>query len=183
MATQPFPADETFPILPPDSEPPDADEALSLQDALDDPDLEDVAQDPPAPLGRTPAVDFVQRTFVPNTAGGPLMLYGDDSLRQWIEKCLRTRRGDNEACHPDFGLDELIFDLVDGGVFDEAAAAQYQAMVERALPVHPAIAEVQEFDVEYSDGDDAARARLVASKVTEGEDPLVLDDLLIPMGA
>lgn len=180
MSSQPF-SDEEFPVLPPESEPPDADEALSLQDALADSDDLDVDQDPPVPLGRTPAIDFVQRTFVPNTAGGPLMLYGDESLRQWIEKCLRTRRGDSPAVHPDFGLDALIFDLVDGGIFDESAAAEYQAIVERALPVHPAIASVDEFDVDYSDGDDAATARIVVAKVAEGEDPLELD-LSIPIG-
>jgi phage baseplate assembly protein W len=154
-----------------DSGPLDPDVELTLQDALADPD-ETVSDDQPIPLGRTPAIDFVQRRMIPNTSGGPLMLYGEDALAQWIEKCLRTRRGDNAACHPDFGVDALLFDLVDGGTLDDSAVAQYQAIVERALSVHPAIESVAEFHIDYDLDDDAATTYMRIVRVSGAGDPV-----------
>lgn len=183
MATSPDPLalDEGFAVLPPESEPPEPDEALTLEDALADPIDLDVDQDPPAVLGRAPAIDFAQRRFVPSTAGGPLMIYGTDTLAQWVEKCLRTRRGENPACDPDFGLDALLEDLLDGGPFDGGAAAEYEAIAERALTVHPAIDSVEEWTVDYAEGDDAAFISVRIVPAAEGTDPLDFD-VTLPVG-
>jgi hypothetical protein len=172
---------EGFAVLAPESEPPDADESLSIEDALANPDALSVTQDPPAPLGRAPAIDFVQRQFVPNTAGAPLMIYGTDTLAQWVGKALRTRRGENPACDPDFGLDALFEDMLDGGPFDAAAAAEYEGIVERALTVHPAVESIEEWSVDYAPGDDAALASLRVIPTAEGEDPLDLE-VTLPIG-
>lgn len=182
MAVDGTTLDEGFEVLPPDSEPPDPDEALSLEEALADPTVLDPEQDPPVALGRAPAIDFVQRRFIPNTAGGPLMVYGIDTLAQWVEKCLRTRRGENPACHPDFGLDVMLTDLLDGGPFDAGAVAEFEAIVERALSLHPAIDSIDEWQPIYTDlDDDSAQIRFTVIPTVEGEDPLELD-VTLPMG-
>lgn len=173
--------DEGFALLPAGTEPPDPDAALSLEQALVDPGALPTELGAPVPLGRAPAIDFVQRRFIPQTAGGPLMLYGLATLGQWVEKCLRTRRGENAACDPEFGLDALFEDLIDGGPYDAGAAAEFEAIVERALAVHPVIDSITEWSIAYTDGDDAAFASFRVIPVTEGSDPIALD-VSIPVG-
>lgn len=174
--TDPTLLDDGFDVLPLGTEPLTADDALTLEDTLADPDALVTTQDPPAPLGRAPAIDFVQRTFIPNTAGGPLMVYGLDTLRQWVEKCCRTRRGENPACHPDFGVDQLFSDMIDGSPYDESVAAQFEAIVERALSVHPFIDSIDEWQIVYAqDDDDFAAVKFVVIPTAEGEDPVDID--------
>lgn len=167
--------DEGFDLLPDATEPPDPATALSLEDTLVDPNQIATVQGPPVPLGRAPAIDFVQHKFVPSAAGGPLMVYGLDTLKQWVEKCLLTRRGENAACHPDFGLDSLLQDLIDGGPFDSGAVAEYEAIVERALTVHADIDSIDGWAVDYEAGDDAAVVSFSITRVTQGVDPLDID--------
>lgn len=175
-------AADTFPILPPGADPLDSTAALSLQDALADPDAELVETTPPVPLGRTPAMDLVERRFVPNNrTGGPLMLYGLDTLQQWVEKCLRTRRGDNVACNPEFGVDRLLLDITDGQPMDDSAAAEYEAIVGRALSVHPAIASVENWTWDFDDDSDAATAGFTVMVVRDGQEPEELD-ITVPVG-
>lgn len=182
--TDPTLTDDGFDVLPPSTEPPTADDALTLEDTLADPSLLDQEQDPPPPLGRTPAIDFVQRTFVPNTAGGPLMLYGLDTLRQWVEKCCRTRRGENPACDPQFGLDRLFADMIDGTPFDEAVAAEFEGIVERAVAIHPFLDSIDEWEIDYiNDDDDFATVRFVVMPVQQGQDPVDIDIQLPATGA
>lgn len=175
--------DEGFSILPPGSDPPTADEQLTLEDTLAGANALDVTQSPPTPLGRAPAIDFVQQTFIPNTAGGPLMIYGQDTLRQWVQKCIRTRRGENPACDPNFGLDKLFSDMIDGEPYDESVAAEYEAIVLRALSVHPAIDSIEEWAIDYLDGDDAAFVSFTVIPTAEGVDPLNIDVQLPATGA
>lgn len=181
--TDPTLTDDGFDVLPPETEPPAGDEALTLEDALVDPSLLAPDQNPPVALGRAPAIDFVQRTFLPGAAGGPLMLYGLDTLAQWVEKCLRTRRGENPACDPNFGLDRLFSDMIDGSPYDESVAAEYETIVERALSVHPYIDSIDEFDISYTDGDDAVFISLTVIPMAEGSDPLNIDVQLPATGA
>lgn len=183
MATGALTDDEGFALLPDATEPPDADTALSLEDSLVDPNaIITTQQSPPAPLGRAPALDFAQRRFIPSTAGGPLMIYGTATLGQWVEKCMRTRRGENKACDPDFGLDALFQDLIDGGPYDAGAAAEFEDIVARALTVHPAIDSIADWQVTYEAGDDAAFTQLTVIPADEGVDPLDLD-VRLPLGA
>jgi phage baseplate assembly protein W len=182
-ANDPTLTDEGFDLLPAVSDPPNADQMLTLQEQLADPIALDPQQDPPAPLGRAPAVDFAQRTFIPNTAGGPLMIYGDDTLRQWVQKCLRTRRGENPACDENFGCDLLLLDLIDGSPYDEAVAAQFEDIVARALSVHPAIDSIEGWSIDHQPDDDAAFLSFTVIKAAEGEDPLDIDVQLPATGA
>jgi hypothetical protein len=181
--------DEGYSPLEAGVEPPDADEELALEDELaGSDDALIVEQEPPAPLGRTPAIDFVERTFVPSLAGGPLMLYGLDTLGQWVEKCLRTRRGAHPAVHPDFGVDITPSDLMDGGPADPAELAEAEDDWTRALLVHPRISEVDEWDFDIDPDDDAVYVtfRVVPEGDSDNDDPeqetLTFDRLRLTTG-
>lgn len=181
--TDPTLTDEGFDVLPASTEPPTGDEALTLEDTLADPDALSTQQLPPPSLGRAPAIDFAQRTFIPGTAGGPLMLYGTDTLKQWIEKCCRTRRGENPAVDENFGLDRLFIDMIDGSPYDESVAAEFEDIVARALSVHPSIDSVEDWSIDYQDDDDAAFVSFVVIRVAQGQDPLNIDVQLPATGA
>lgn len=165
--------DEGFDPLPALSEPPDPDTELSIQDAIADSattTIEPVAE--PTPLGRAPAYNFLEPRLVPGVAGGPLMTRGYDTLATWIEKCLRTRRGENPAVDPDFGCEILVEDLLsEGEPFDPSAIAEYTAAIERALLVHPRIASVDDFEVDGSLDDDAATIAFHVSDTDETSFP------------
>jgi hypothetical protein len=162
--------DEAFSPLPALTEPLDPAAELTLEDALADqsgPVVE--APGPPAPLGRAPAYDFVQRRFVPGVAGGPLMTRGIATLATWVEKSLRTRRGENPAVAPGFGCDILAEDLLEEGEpFDASMVAEYVAAIERALLEHPRISDVEGLSVDGSEDDDAVL--LSMRVVTDGDD-------------
>lgn len=175
--------DDGYDVLPASTAPVSETEALTLEDALADPQALDAPQNPPAPLGRTPAIDFAEQTFVPSTASGPLMLYGDDTLKQWVDKCLRTRRGENPACDPQFGCDLLFQDMIDGNPYDESTAAVYEDIVSRALSVHPDIDSIEDFAIDYADGDEAAFVTFAVIKTAAGQDPLNVDVQLPATGA
>jgi hypothetical protein len=147
--------DEGFEPVPALTEPASADDELTLEDALADDAAVVVGAEPPVPLGRAPAFDFRERRFAPGLAGGPLMTHGTQTLQTWVEKCIRTRRGESPAVDPDFGLDLLAEDLLEEGVpYDPAAVAEYVAAIERGLTVHPRIASVDDIQVTYDDPDD-----------------------------
>ena len=181
--TDPTLTNEGYQLLPAGSEPPSADDALALEDTLANPDALAVAQRPPVPLGRAPAIDFAARRFVPNTAGGPLMIYGIDTLKQWAQKCLKTRRGENPAVDPEFGMDRLFVDLIDGSPYDESTFAEFESIAERALSVHPDIDAVDEWTIDYTADDDAAFVSFVVIPAADGEDPLSIDVSLPATGA
>jgi hypothetical protein len=186
VADDPNLLDEGFELVPPDSDPPDAQAELDLEDALasgDDVSFA-ITEDAPPPLGRSYAWDFIEHRVVPGQAGGPLMTYGLDTLATWIEKCLRTRRGENPAVDPDFGVEIMPSDLLDGGPFDGGAIAEYEDSVKRALLVHPRIADV-EFgagSVSYTDGDDAVFVNMRVIPEGDDLDELTVDNLALPLG-
>jgi hypothetical protein len=159
--------DVTDPALPADQ--------LSLLDQLADPASPVTQAQEPPPLGRTYVFDFVNQTLVPTIAGGPLMAYGLDALKQWIGKTLITDR----AAAPvhmanDYGLDGAN-EFIDGTPFDAARAAELEALISDALTQHPRISAITDFEVDYDDGlesgntpDDAMFVSFVV--VPEGND-------------
>lgn len=174
--------DEGFSPLPEFAEPLDPLDELTLDDALAEEDERqrvDVAE-PPAPLGRAPAFDFGAQRFIPSVSGGPLMTRGRATLQTWVEKCLRTKRGEAPAVHPDFGCDMTVEDLLEEGEpFDAAAVTEYTDAVRRALLVHPRITDVEGLSVEGSLDDEAVFVSLTV--ITDDEDlgELVIDSLRI----
>lgn len=166
MAT---PENEGFSPLPALTEPPDPDRELELQDALAD-DAGTVEESvPPAPLGRAPAYDFIAHRLLPGAAGGPLMTRGLETLATWIEKCLRTRRGESPAVDPDFGCDLIAEDILsEGDPFDAAAIAELTAAAERALLMHPRLTSIETFRIEHDPDDDAVFVTLAGE--VDGDD-------------
>jgi hypothetical protein len=170
-----------FAAIPPAGPAFDVEEELELEDALTGARPVVLAQAPPAPLGRTPAYDFVNGRFLPRGAGGPVMLRGLDALGQWVVKCLHTDRGGALAVHPDFGL-EGASDLLDGGPFDESASAELYDRVQQALLVHPRITSVEEWQVDYEAGDDFIRISFRVVPEGDDEGDLTFDDFPLPIG-
>lgn len=175
--------DEGFDPVPALSEPPSAEEELRLQDALADSPAITVGSAPPVPLGRAPAYDFAAHRMVPGTSGGPLMTRGTETLKTWIEKCIRTRRGENEAVDANFGLDMLAEDLLEEGApYDPSAVAEYLSAVERGLTVHPRVLGIEDLDLVYdSPDDDAVFLKFRVVTVGDDVDELTFDRL--PVGA
>jgi Protein of unknown function (DUF2634) len=167
--------DEGFSPLPAFSQPVDPLAELTLEDALADDEQPAEIPAPPAPLGRAPAYDFIEHRFIPSVAGGPLMTRGTATLATWVEKCLRTRRGESPAVDPDFGCDIVAEDLLEEGEpFDASAVAEYVDAIKRALLTHPRISDIEGLSVEGSEDDDAVIISLRV--VTDGDD---LSDLTI----
>jgi hypothetical protein len=161
--------DEGFEPVPALTEPLAPDDELTLQDALADPSTAPVSVSPPAPLGRAPAFDFIDHRLVPGVAGGPLMTRGVPTLATWIEKCLRTRRGENPAVDANFGCDILAEDLLGEGLpFDPSAVAEYAAAIDRALRVHPRITGVENIAIDGDLDDDAVSVSFTAT--IDGDD-------------
>lgn len=174
--------DEGFEIVPAGVEPVGAAEELALQDVLAAGSADVVERQAPPPLGRAPAYDFAERRFVPGQAGGPLTLTGMSQLAQWVEKCLRTRRGENPAVDPDFGVTILGEDLLDGGVLDDSALGEAYEDWEQALLVHPRISAVEAMTISAHPDDDFI---LFTTRVTPeglGDEVLAIDELLLPIG-
>jgi hypothetical protein len=162
-------SDETFDPLPALTEPPDPSTELTMQDALADAQPDDATTPPPTPLGRAPAYDFAQHRMLPGGFGGPLMTRGRGTLQTWVEKCVRTRRGENPAVDPDFGCDITVEDLLEeGGPYDAATVAEYLAAVERALLAHPRITGIDDLDVQGGADDDAVFLSFTVA--TDGDD-------------
>lgn len=168
-------------LLPPTLDPVDADDLLGEDEDrnVSDVELETVTL---APLGRAPAYDFVERRFIPGIGGGPLMIYLLETLMQWVEKCLRTRRGESPAVHPDFGVDVLPEDLLDGDVLDMSELAEAYTDWDRALLVHPRIAETDEWNADYEEGDDAVYVSFRVIPDGDDLDDLIVKRLALPIG-
>lgn len=123
----------------------------------------------PLPLGRSWALDFAQRRFIPGTAGGPLAVRGDDTLRQWVEKCLRTPRGGAPAVDPQFGVDVLPHEVFDGGPFDLDVATEAMRDWRTAIEQHPRVVSVEDMRMDGSlDSDVAVLSFRVLTEGTTG---------------
>jgi hypothetical protein len=170
--------DEGFEITPPGLEALDADEQLALEDEIEEAPFAGVEVGPqePPPLGRTPAYDFIARTFRPARSGGPLLISGRATLAQWVEKCLLTRRGESPAVDPSFGVNIHPYDILDGGVFEEAAFAEATADWTRAILVHPHVSAVEDWDIQSVE--DGTAAAVFVRVIPEG---LVEQDITVAL--
>lgn len=103
-----------------------------------------VQEEPPHPVGRSFAYDFVKRRFyLAPSAHGPLETHGIETLRMWIEKCMRTARGAHPIYSDDYGI-ELPGDFIGGGVaaFPDDV---YEQAIRDGLTAHPRISDIQNF--------------------------------------
>lgn len=132
--------------------PDEADDAFQLaEEGIDADDLVVSVEPPPAPLGRSWAFDFAAKRFV--MAGHePIETRRDQTLRYWIEKCLRTPQGALAIEPADYGFDNPT--EIFGGQFDEADTGVLEDKVREALLFHPAITGITEFSAEQDTEDE-----------------------------
>lgn len=141
-------------FVPVTDEPPDPVDALqSLESALTafaaPPDLI-VAAEPPPPVGRAWAYDWQDRRFHTAGASSPLTVRGMQTLRGWIEKCLRTERGAHPVHPPGYGL---VGGVGIGGPVG-VVAPDLEGRVREALTFHPRISDVTNFSYDHDPDDD-----------------------------
>ena len=138
---------------------PDDERALTAaQEAgqLAEPEIADspplvVVEPEPTTIGKSWAFDFVTERFVPVRTGGVVATRGRETLRFWVEKCLRTPRRAFPIYDDGYGL-EGGYDLI-GGQHDPGEAADLGKRIEDALLYHPNITAVTGFNP-YFDPDD-----------------------------
>jgi hypothetical protein len=153
--SQAFPepeADNVPSLLPVQEEPLDAQEEFdrfeeSFNEAQRQPDLV-VQEEPPHPVGRGWAFDFLKREFViAPTSHGPLETIRIETLRNWIEKCLRTARGTYPIYSDDYGI-ETPGDFI-GGPVSQFPDQVYEDAIREALTAHERITEIDQFEAVY----------------------------------
>lgn len=153
--------DEIFPDDDPESD-------IALTDALDgEDDLEVTVEPPPAPLGHSAAFDFTSGRFL--TSGhAPRTVRGLDTLRGWVEKCLRTHEGAHPV-HPEgYGLAEPISSYLDDGA--DIGVAELEEAITEALLFHPAIKRIENMDTELGDTPDGDLAVNISFTVITDDD-------------
>lgn len=135
-----------------DELPDDADAAFATaEEGVDGADLQVTVEPPPAPVGRSWAFDFTTKRFV--MAGhSPIETRRTQTLRYWIEKCLRTPQGGVSIEPADYGFDDPT--NIFGDQFDSADIATLEERVREALLFHPSITGIEEFVVEQSTEDE-----------------------------
>ena len=163
-------------LLPPGTEAPEGDVALAEQAESDEdaPGI-DLGEERPVPVGTTWAYDFVRRRFL---ADGPVpqVIGGRAAQRQAIEKALRTPRGVFVVCGPDFGID-VDREVINGGPFDAAAFAEWEAAARDAIEAFPWVLEISDFEGATEDGDDAAFVSfIVTAEGTDDDDADIVFD-------
>lgn len=129
--------------------------------------------DAPPVIGKSWAFDFLQERFIPTSTGGVQATHGLVTLRYWVEKCLRTPRGQYAIYSQEYGV-EGLHDMV-GFVLDDEGIEQMREAIKDALTNHPVITDVINFET-GSDPDD--ETLLVSfTVVTADGDWLPLNDL------
>lgn len=103
--------------------------------------------DDPPPIGKGWAFDHALRRFRRGSSGSsPLPTFGDQTLKEWIDKTMRTARGAHPIHPDDYGM-EQPFRLI-GGPLHGAAISDYEDDLRRALTFHPRISDVRNFSVQ-----------------------------------
>lgn len=132
----------------PDEAPSEDEETQALEDALEDsrglPALL-TPEEPPPPLGRGWAFDFVESRFVaPPGARQPSRTFGVETLEMWCLKALHTARGAHAIYPSDYGMREPFGAI--GRVLTGSDLAAIEQDVTEALTFHPRIENVIDFD-------------------------------------
>jgi hypothetical protein len=103
------------------------------------------------PLGRSWGRDFVGNQFKPFGAG-PIQTSGLDTLRMWIEKCLRTARGAHAVYSDKFGVEGPVDEI--GMQLTELTSTELEEKVTEALTQHPRISDIDNFESFANPDDD-----------------------------
>lgn len=175
-------SDQGYSPFPDGIEPPDPAAELAAQEALVAGVSSAATQTATlTPIGRTYAFDLETRRFTPE-GRQPLTLRGSDALRLNIEKALRTERGAADVHTDQYGL-EGADDLIEGQAFEASEFAEYEQRVQDALLALPYVLALDNFDVDYTPGDDAVYVSMRVVAVGTGGSSVVLDfdQLAIPI--
>lgn len=152
--------------------------------ALDEPPdavAGDFAVAPPRPFGKSWAFDFAGAArFVPVLGRGPLQTNGTDTVRFWIEKCLRTPRGSHPVHGPEYGVDGLE-GLIGSPGGDPDVALRVSEAVADALTFHPKVAEVRDFDLLFDPDEEVLE--LSFTVVLDDDDEIAVSEFPIATGA
>lgn len=172
---------EVFDPAPADSEPPEGDVELALQEEL-------AATDAPAPPAPTPPV--VGRTYALDIGTGrlqpeghaPRSITGEEAMRQAVAKALATPRGSAAVQGEDYGREAAERDA-EGQPFDAAAFADLEEATRDALLALPWVLDVEDFDVTERPDDKSSTTALVTFRVVpEGDaEPLQFDRFPLPL--
>jgi hypothetical protein len=136
-----------------------------------------VAPAVPAPIGRSWSFDWQLRRFDRGASRGPLTTRGQESLKEWIAKCLQTARGAHPV-HPEgYGLDGGLEGIVGAPV--GTVIADFEQKVEDALLFHPRISAVEDFAYEWDADDDFLAVTLTV--VLDGDTPVAVDNLQLAL--
>lgn len=163
----------------PEPQYPDDLDPQSTLDALDqrlvDPTLAPpdllVTDAPPPPLGRSWAYDFQASSFVQGISG-VAQTRGISTLKQWVEKCLRTDRGAHPIYSDDFGI-VRPFDMI-GMALTDVNPDDLEQRIREALTKHPSIADIDDFDMTYSpDGDEFLLVTFTVKLIDQQSIPLL----------
>lgn len=125
---------------------------LEADDALDTQPLVVETQQPPI-IGKSWAFDFVAGRFFPSRTGGVVPTRGLETLRIWVEKCLRTIRDSHPVHDDEYGL-LGGFDSVLGRQFDAGEVADLEQRITDAVLYHPRIESVADFGVLFDEDDE-----------------------------
>ena len=130
-----------------------AQEAAGLEDLSLFPGEDLVVQeDPPPPLGRSWAFDFISRRFMSEGQHGPAETYGDDTLVFWVEKVLHTSRGAHPIYPNEYGMERPFGHI--GRTLDSSDYADLENRIHDALIFHPRIVDVTDFDADQGADDE-----------------------------
>ena len=151
-----------------DQQPESADEAFeTAEEGVEGDELVVTVEEPPAPLGRSWAFDFSTKRFL-MSGHSPVETRREQTLRYWIEKCLRTPQGGVPIEPPDYGFDKPT-DIF-GDQFDSADIATLEERVRDALLFHPAITGITKFAVGQFESDPDEEALQVEFEVILDDD-------------
>jgi hypothetical protein len=173
-------------ILPAGDQPTDVDDELAQIEAdLDaipsQPDDFDMAvlppEDDPQPIGRGWAYDWESKRFVRAPQGWqPMQTQGEQTLREWVAKCMRTQRGAHPVHPEDYGMDDPF--LLVGLPATDAPVGQYEDDLRQALTFHPRIADVTDFS--SSVDQDSGTVQLTFTVVLDDDSEVTFDQFALP---
>lgn len=160
--------DDGFDPLPADTEPPEGDDELALQEQLVGTDAAVTAISAPPVVGRTYQLDLETGRFTPE-GHVPNSINGQEAMRQAIVKALSTSRGSSAAQGDDYGRENADRDA-EGQPFDSAAFAETEESVRDCLLGLPWVLAVEDFDVVEEPEQQSTTAVVSFRVVPEGDD-------------
>lgn len=124
----------------------------ALNDSLEGEDEAELILDaPPHPLGRSMVIDFANGGLV-RQGRSPMTVRGESNLQAWIEKCLRTHQGAHPIHPPGYGVETPIGDFL-GTSIEDLDTGDLEDVVREALTFHPAIVDIENFEVGINEED------------------------------